>query len=296
MSQAALNYIAAFRAGEDFQTPAKGVYVNGQPDPSAVETLGKALAEEGPNVRENIVYLLVEIGLRADPLTPQGAETLRIPRLIEILVGPGLAKPDLGREAAMDALRKLCTRNDLARFDEEFTNALALEPTEEAFLLVAKAKAMRAKELIDRLMKLPEWEDLQAAKIARAALGNKEDEKEFLDAAAEANDGQTLAVAIGPLALMGTDLSLRFIAEQLRSPWLIEIPGHMPGRSVQSVRLNVLDALAYNFPEYPVLYRNNIHRDDDYRAAERFCIESLGVTYRGAPPPFLKFGNIPPEE
>ncbi len=296
MSQAALDYIAAFKQGEDFQAPAKAVYAAGQPDPEALSVLGKALGEEDGNVRENIVYLLVEMGISTDPLTPRGAETLRYPRIIEILVGPGLAKPDLGREAAMEALRKLCTRADLARFDEEFTNALALEPTGEAFMLVAKAKAMKAVELIERLIKLPQWEDLEAAHIARGALGDKEEEKMFLDTAAEANDGQTLAVALGPLALMGTELSLRFIGEQLRSPWLIDIPGHMPGRSVQSVRLNVLDALMYNFPEYPELYRNNIHSDEDYRTAERFCMENLGVVYRGAPPPFLKFGNIPPED
>ena len=70
----------------------------------------------------------------------------------------------------------------------------------------------------------------------------------------------------------------------------------MPGRKRSSVRLNVLDALAYNFPEYPVLYRNNIHRMMIIVRQSGFCIESLGVTYRGAPPPFLKFGNIPPEE
>lgn len=294
MSQAAQNYIAAFKQGQDFQPPAKGVYLNGQPDPSALEVLGKALADESPDVRENIIFLLVEMGKSTDPLTARGAETLRNPRIIEILANAGLAKPDMGREAAMDALRKLCTRNDLAAFDEQFTNALALEPTEEAFLLVAKAKSGKSKELIERLIKLPRWENLEAAKIARAALGNTEDEQKFLDAAKEAKDGETLAVAIGPLALIGTDRSIRFIAENLRSPWTIDISGHMPGRSVKSVRLNILDALLYNFPDRPELYPNNIHNDEGYRAAERFCTDTLGIVFRNEPPPFLKFGNIPP--
>lgn len=294
MSQAAVDYIAAFKRGEDFSPPAKGVYLNGQPDPAAIETLSKELAEAGPNVRENIVDLLVEMGRSTDPLTRQGADVLRHPEIIECLAGPGLAKPDLGREAAMDALRKLVTKRDLAPYDAAFANALAMEPTEEAFLLVAKARSSKAKDVIERLIKLPKWQDMESARIALAALGNEEEEQKFLDAAAKAETGEALAVAIGPLALIGSDRSLRFIAEKLRSPWTIDIPGHMPGRSVKSVRLNVLDALLYNFPDQPELYPNNINRDDDYRAAERFCTERLGVVYRDAPPPFLKYGNIPP--
>lgn len=294
MSQAAQDYIASFKKGQDFQAPAKGVYINGQPDPSALETLGKALAEEDPNVRENIVFLLVEMGKSTDPLTPRGAETLRNQRIIEILANAGLAKPDLGREAAMEALRKLCTRKGLAGFDDQFTNALALEPTEEAFLLVAKAKPQKAKELIERLIKLPRWENLESAKIAQAALGDTEEENRFLEAAKQAKDGESLAVAVGPLALMGTEKAIRFIAENLRSPLVIEISGHMPGKSVKSVRLNILDALLYNFPDRPELYPNNIHDDEGYRAAERFCMDTLGVVYRNEAPPFLKFGNIPP--
>lgn len=295
MSEAARNYIAAFQRGEDFKAPANGVYLQGRPDPAALDTLAEALGKEDPNVRENIVDLLVEMGVSTDPLQRSGAETLRHPQILEILAGPGLAKPDLGREAAMDALRKLGTRTDLAKFGEQFANTLALEPTEEAFLLVAKAKPARAKELIERLLKLPRWENLDAARIADAALGNTEEEQKFLSAATEAKTGESLAEVIGPLALMGTERSLMFIGEQLRSPLLIEISGHMPGRSVKSVRLNVLDALLYNFPDQPEFYPNNIHRDEDYRAAERACSERLGVVYRNAPPEFLKYGNIPPE-
>lgn len=296
MSTSAQEYIAAFKRGENFVPPAKGVFAGGQPDEAALQVLAGELAVAEPNVRENIVDLLVDMGRSTDPLTKQGADVLRHPRILEILAGPGLAKPDMGREAAMDALRKLATQRDLARFDTAFTNALALEPTSEAFLLVAKAKSHKAKELIDRLMKLPKWQEMESAKIANAALGSTEDEEKFLAAAAAAvaaNDGKALAAALGPLSLMGTQRSLKFIAEQLRSPLTIDIPGHMPGRSVKSVRLNVLDALLYNFPDQPVLYPNNINRDEDYRAAERFCSATLGTVYKDPPPPYLKFGNIP---
>ena len=293
MSQRAEEYIAAFKRGEDFRPPAKGVFINGQPDESALQVLGSELGRANADVRENVVKLLVDMAQSSDPLSRQGAEVIRHKKILELLAGPGLSKPDLGRETAMDALRKLATQSDLARFENEFTNALAEEPTAEAFLLVAKAKSSKAKELVERLIALPKWQEMEEARIARAALGSKEDEDGFIAAATAAKDGQSFANAIGPLALMGTPVSIRFIAEHLRTPLMIEIPGHGPGRSVKTARLNVLDALVYNFPDQPVLYPNNINQDSDYRSAERFCTEILGVVYKEPPPPYFKYGNVP---
>ena len=296
MSDNARDYLAAFQRGEDFTPPATGVFTNDQPDESALKLLGNELAVASPNVRDNIVKLLVDMGRRTDPLTRKGADVLRHPRILALLAGPGLAKADLGRETAMEALRKFVTPADLAGFEIAFTQVLEQKPTTEAFLLVAKAKSAKAKELVDRLSRQPQWREVQAARIARAALGSTEDEEQFVASAEAANDGETLARALGPLALIGTPRSLKAIAERLRTELTIEIPGHMPGRNVKSARLNVLEALLYNFPDQPVLYPNNVNRDEDYRAAERFCIEKFGVAYRDPPPPFLKYATLPPSE
>jgi len=285
----AQEYIAAFQRGEDFTPPSTGVFSGGQPDESALQILGKELAVANPSVRENIVKLLVDMGRRTDPLTPKGADVLRHPQIIALLVGAGLAKPDLGREAAMDALRKLVTQPDLARFGYAFTKALSDAPTEEAFLLVAKAKPQKAKALVDRLAMLPKWKEVEAAKIARAALGAKDVEDEFLAVAEAATDGKALAWALGPLALMGTPRSLKAIAERLRTPLTIDNPGAFE----KAVRLNVLEALLYYFPDQPVLYPNNIITEADYTAAERFCSQTLGVTYSNPPPPFLTYRGYP---
>jgi hypothetical protein len=289
MTKSAQDYIAAFRRGEDFTRPTTGVIVDGQPNGAALQLLGQELAVADPSVREKIVALLVDMGLRTDPLTPKGAEVLRNPQIIALLAGAGLAKPDLGREAAMDALRKLVTRPDLARFEDAFVKPLVDAPTEEAFLLVAKAKPQKAKVLVDRLAKSPQWKEVEAAKIARAALGAKDVEDEYLAAADAATDGKALARALGPLALMGTPRSLKAIAERLRTPLTI----HVPGAFEKSVRLNVLEALLYNFPDQPVLYPNNINAEADYTAAERFCTQTLGVTYKTPPPPFLTYRGYP---
>jgi hypothetical protein len=293
MSQSAQDYIAAFKRGEDFRPPAKGVFVNGQPDDGALKVLGKELAGADPNVRENIVELLVDMGRVTDPLTPKGADVIRHAGILDLLAGPGLAKPDLGREAALEQLRKRANQSDLARYDTAFTNALAEEPTTEAFLLVAKAKSQKAKDLVDRLVKLPRWENLEAAKIARAALGSKDDEDRFLAILAAAKDGAAVEKALRPLGLIGTPRSLKVIAEHLRSPMTVEVGGSSEGINLKSVRLSVLDALQYNFPEEPSLYQNNINYDEDYRKAERFCTDRLGVVYNNPPPPFFKYGSFP---
>ncbi|MBK8010588.1 MAG: hypothetical protein IPK13_04520 [Deltaproteobacteria bacterium] len=281
----AQDYIAAFRRGEDFAPPAKGVFVGDQPDAAALQLLGQELAVAKPAVRENLVKLLVDMGLRTDPLTPKGTEVLRHPEIVELLARPGLARPDMGREAAMDALRTLVAQPDLAPFENAFVKALSDAPTEEAFLLVAKAKSQKAKTLVDRLANSSEWKNVEAAKIARAALGDQDVENEFLAAADVAQDGKALAQALGSLALIGTPRSLRAIAKRLRTPLTIEVPGALE----KSLRLNVLEALLYNFPDQPVLYPNNIIREADYTAAERFCTQALGVTYKDPSPPFLTY-------
>ena len=165
------DYIAAFQRGEDFTPPASGVFVDGRPDRAGLQLLGQELAVANPEIRENIVALLVDMGLQSDPLTEKGAEVLRFPQIISLLAGAGLVKPDLGREAAMDALRKLVTQAHLASFADSFAKALEEMPSEEAFLLVAKAKPQHAKALVERLAASAEWKEVEAARVARAALG-----------------------------------------------------------------------------------------------------------------------------
>ncbi len=283
------DYIASFQRGEDFVPPAVAVIVHGQPDPAALRVLGQQLAIKDAPVREKIVALLVDMGRRTDPLTAKGADVLRNPQILAVLAGAGLVKPDLGREAAMDALRKLVTPSDLTRFGVAFTKALEEAPTEEAFLLVAKAKPPEAIPLVERLAETRRWKDVEAAKIARGALGKKEIEEKFLAAMAAAQNGTALARALSPLGLMGTPRSLKAIAERLRTPWTINVPGAYE----KSVRLNVLEALLYNFPDQPVLYPNNIIKDSDYIAAELFCTATLGVVYTSPRPAFLTYRGYP---
>jgi hypothetical protein len=289
MSTSIDQYIAAFKSSEYISDPLRGFIKEGQPDPALLDQLDRKLAETLPEDREAIVDLLVKLGVETDPLAAKGAEVLRNQRIISILAGAGLAKADLGQYAALDALRKLVSHRDLTPHETAIVQLLVKSPSEEAFLLAAKAKPVKEKELVKQLAKSPEWKEVEGARIARAALGEKAIEDEFLAKVDQVKDGQGLVDALGPLSLMGTQRSLETIAAHLRTARTITVPNMYE----KSVRLNVLEALLYNFPDQPQLYPNSILTDEDYRRAERFCTETLGVTYTSPPPPFMTYFGFP---
>ena len=289
MPKNAQEYLNSFKHGGIFTAPSTGVIVDGKPDPTALQLLGEDLAVDTPQVREQIVALLVNMGVQSDPLTPKGADVLRDQQIISLLANAGLAKPDLGGHAAMDALRNLVTQRDLANFGDQIAKALESAPSGEALLLVAKAKPPGARPVVDKLAQSPKWKDAEDLKIARAALGAQNVEDQFLAAADAAKDGEALAQALGTLALVGTPRSLKAIAERLRTPLTIDRQGAFK----MSVRISVLNALLYNFPDQPVLYPNNIRKEEDYTAAEQFCVKTFGVMYTNPPPPFLTYRGYP---
>lgn len=289
---AAQDYIAAFQRGEDFSRPLTGVIVAGQPDKHALQTLGSALAVADPEVREKIVRLLVEIGRSTDPLNQKGADVIRDQEIVALLAGPGLSKRDVGSLAAMRSLRRLVTPAGLEPFGDRFVQTLQDAPTEEAFLLVAKAKPAKDASKIEKFARSPNWKEVDAAKVARAAIGDQEVEREFLNrvtTADSAADGKALAHALASLGLIGTTESLKVVAEHLRTPLTILIPGAIE----RSVRVDALEALLYNFPDEPVLYPNNINNQEGYLAAEHFCSTKLGVKFTGPPPSFMKYRAFP---
>lgn len=288
----AQDYIAAFKRGEQFSPPSKGIIIDGKPDSMALWVLGKELSACESAVRENIVQLLVELGTTSDPLYPEGAEVIRNHQILEILFSSGFVHPDLGREAAIDALRKRTVKGDLDRFGEIILNSVKTLPTAGSLLLIAKAKPKNAKPYIDSLIQTEAWQDVEELKIAAAALGDTSIEKNYLDELAVAEgtqDAKKFCDALVPLSCIGTLRCLTAISKQLRTPLILTLPGAY----MKSVRLNVLEALLYNYPEQPLLYPNNIVEEEDYFAAERFCSTTFGVVYSTPPPPFMTYYGFP---
>jgi hypothetical protein len=304
MSTPADRYIEVFQRGEEFQGPSTGLVVGGKPhpasgrimqgqaEPSSLVRLADELGTGSAFVRQNIVALLVDVGLQTDPGRPDGTEALRDPRIIEILVQPGFSKRDAAREAAMEALRKLARPADLVQHAGAIARALEEKPTEDALLLVAKAKAVAAKPFVETLAPTPSWNGNVAARITLAALGDKAVEAEFVRSAAEAHtarDSQMFMDALGPLAMIGTRTSLIAIAGYLRTPLTFLVPNALE----KSLRLNVLDALRYDYPDNPLFYENNIHSDREYEAAEKFCEAEFGISYGDPRPPFMTYRPFP---
>ena len=290
-AQVALNYIKSFRRGVDFKSPASGIIINGRPDAAAIEILRDHLAKENANVRENIVNLVADIGLHIGTMAGTGAEVILNDRILKILAVEGLIKPDLGRERALDILRKMGLESDLAHYGDSYVQALKAKPSEELFLLIAKAKTGSAKELVYQLSRSDIWKNVEAVRIARAALGDNDMAVFFIDKLNKAGRAEDFSEALRPLSLIGTTETLKLIARCLRTPLIIDRTGIYK----KSVRLDVLEALRYNFPDRLILYPNNINTEADYTAAENFCIRKFGIVYNSTPPPFMTYEGYPVE-
>ena len=64
---------------------------------------------------------------------------------------------------------------------------------------------------------------------------------------------------------------------------------------LQSVRLDIMAALSYNFPEKAFLYDNAIMNDGDYARVEKFCEETFGIVWKNPRPEFLTIQGFPSE-
>jgi len=68
---------------------------------------------------------------------------------------------------------------------------------------------------------------------------------------------------------------------------------------IKSVRLDIVAALGYNFPDKEFLYDNAIMDDSGYERVEKFCEKTFGVTWTKERPEFLTvqgFPSQPPAE
>jgi hypothetical protein len=144
-------------------------------------------------------------------------------------------------------------------------------------------------------------ERLRVINIARAALGNRELEDEFIEAtfiaeenapAASSNrfydlsgekDGREVANGLATLGLIGTRRSLLTVCGYLRSA----MKTYLPDQRERSIRYDALDALRYNFPDERVLYRPI--KLNEWVAAEAFCTRTLGAMFDGLTP------DLPPD-
>lgn len=301
MAKTAQNYIEAFRRGEDFSRPVEGLVSNYQVNKVALSVLTKELAVGTPEVREKLVRLLEEIALQANAPDPAKFRIIREHSIIKALLTEGFAKDDAAMDGAEMALRNRSKPADLAKYQDIYMKILAGPKGTSVLYLVAKAKVLQARDLVEKMAALPEFKGRQSVKVAQAALGNTAVEDTFIAATHEAEknappapknrfydvgdakDGKALAEQLELLGMIGTRRSLLVACSYARSPLKTYLPDHWE----RSVRLDALRAIAYNFPDERVL--TNTNELKDYAAAERFCTERLGAVFEGPTP------DLPPD-
>lgn len=270
-------YAKAFRQREHPDSPSSGSLLMETVDPTVVTWFSNELESSDETRRQEIIVLLVDVDLHGDPLA-RGVEVLRNPAILSLLVGASLDKADIGRDSAMAALRLWGTQADLKAHAERFCDVTLASPSDEGFLLLAKAKPKDCLPALETLARSQEWRHDRPAKILLAALGDGPAEDEFLASAANAesaSDAASLERALQNLALIGTVRSLTAVAERLRSP-LTRIT---PTGFVQSVRLDALRGLSYNYPGSQDFSPAYVGNDARYPYAEAFCVRTFGVRY-----------------
>ncbi len=296
MAKTAQDYIDAFRRGEDFSRPVEGLVRNYQVNRVALPVLTKELAAGTPEVREKLVRLLEEMALEANVPAPGKLPVIQDPAIIKALLTEGLAKDDAASDAVVRTLCNEARPADLAKYHDVYMKILAGPQATSVLYLVAKAKVLQARGLVEKMAASPEFKDLEGVKIAQAALGNTSVEDTFIAAAREAEkkappapknrfydvgdarDGEALVEQLKLLGMIGTRRSLLAVCSYARSP----LKTYLPDYWERSVRKDAFRAIAYNFPDERVL--TNTNESKDYAAAERFCTEHLGATFEGPTP------------
>lgn len=283
--------IIKFRAGEEFSGDAQGYLVNGRPDAAVLAELRSALNREEEPVREQICRLLAGIGKSADPLFAKGGNIIRDRSVIGILAAEGLSRETSARDLCVGYLQDCVPAPVLGEFGKQLSGNLKMFPDTRLLLVIAKAKPPEAAETVDSLIKIPAWAKKPETMIAAAALGDREIEKSFIARFREATVPKEKADAARHLGYIGTPAALAALADGMRTALVIE----MEGVSRRSVRIFIIDALRYNYPDKTFLYSNAVNSDADYEVIEKFCEETFGTKWTTERPPFLWIEGFPSE-
>jgi hypothetical protein len=283
--------IDRFRRGEEFRGGAEAFMVDGQPDPKVLRVLQDALSTEHEPVREQVAKLLVAIGRQSDPLYRSGGRLVRNQQILRILVDRGIFGATPTRDDCLEVLHWSVPADLLREYSETLISNLRQWPDNTILLVVAKAKPPSARAVVAELMRSPRWAENENVRIAKAALGDQSAEKSFVGPFLATQDPKKKQELAKQLGFIGTKSALEILASQMRTNLILEVP--MVYR--RSVRLDVMAALSYNFPDRTFLYDNAVVDDSGYARVEQFCEETFGTKWQSPRPPFLTIQGFPSE-
>jgi hypothetical protein len=291
--KAAAEQIERIRKGEEFNDDVSAFVKDGKIDPNALALFERALRDTEGDPREQLIRAVVETGREGDPLGAEGYPLIRDPSVVALLVKEGLSQDDTARDVVLSALARFVPPELLKPHGKALTADLEKWPSAAALELIAKAKPPEAKRVVDALSKSEDFEESEAAMVARAALGDEEAEGELIHPFVGTLDPKEKMARAALLGQAGSPGALKALASEMRSPLVYE----MTRTFRKSVRVPIAEALAYNFPDQVFLYEGSINSDEDYARIEEFCEKKFGVKWTRPRPPFLRVQGLaqPPE-
>jgi len=248
-----------------------------------------ALKYDTDHVAMQAAKMLVQFGFQKDPMYDSGIRLLRHELIIRTLLQKGLAGMGPLADYILENIQKHTPPEHIARFGPLFIDRLESAPDQTLLLVIAKGKLAKARKILEReenQNRMSGWEEY---KIALAALGDEELEAPYIDKFMSTDDPETKARLAAKLGQIGTRTALTALAKEVRTGLVIEMTNVMR----KSVRLDIIAALAYNYPDKVFLYNNAITSDEGYERVEEFCRDRFGVTWEKERPDFLTVQGFP---
>lgn len=253
-------------------------------DADAIEQLGAELrSNPSPKVREEVVNAMVRLATATDP---DGLVANR--QILSSLFEDGSIAADCAYMRAMNEVAESAPPEVLGEFGATLARLAARTPVSGLFLVVAKAKATEAAPALRKRKDDPVWSKDEAYRIALAALGDKNEERAFIErfrATSDAKEKMEFAKSLGQI---GTRSALEALAQEMRSSMVFLIPAAYE----QSVRPEIAKAILYNYPRNRSLL--DIRSDSDYERIEKFCEKEFGTVWSDPRPPFLNMRPLAP--
>lgn len=280
--------IERFRKGDKLLN-SDDFIINGQPDQKAVESFAQALRKEKDPVRKQIARLLVNMGQKVDPLYNKGGRLVRDRQIVSVLVEEGLAQHGTARGYSFDALHSFVPVELLKEHEGSIVWNVKNRPHSAGLLVIAKGKFASAISLVEDLVRSPQWGDAESVYVARAALGHRETEKRYIDSFLSTRSPAEKALLAETLGFIGTPAALKALAKEMRTDLIFVLTGSYR----KSVRLDIISALSFNYPDKTFLYDNAILDESGYDRVERFCEETFGIIWEKPRPQFLTIEGFP---
>jgi hypothetical protein len=283
--------IEKFKDGEKFRGKVSSGIAGEELTEEDIRPAAVALKYDTGHVAMQSARMLVQLGFQRDPLFQEGIRILRDELILDTLLKNGLSERGPLADYILEAVRKYTPPEHISGRGKLFLDMLESEPDQTLLLIIAKGKVAGAAKILNReeiRSRCSGWEEYR---IALAAMGDEELESSYINEFMQAGDPEKKASLAAVLGRIGTREALTALAKEVRTGLVIEMPNVMR----KSVRLDIISALGYNFPDRKFLYDNAITGDEDYARVEEFCRENFGVSWDTERPDFLTVQGFPSE-